>query len=101
MRTTRLIAVLMGLTVIAMIAADAQAVYHPTMGRFLQRDPGAGAGGPARIGGAGPAVGGRFIPRDPTGSNQYADGMNLYQYVRSAPLTKVDRNGTVGQGLSS
>lgn len=31
--------------------------------------------------------------RDPSGSNQYADGMNLYQYVQSAPTTYVDPMG--------
>ena len=39
MRTTRLTAVLVGLAAIAMVTADAHAVYHPTLGRFLQRDP--------------------------------------------------------------
>ncbi len=40
-----------------------------------------------------PAATGRFIPRDPTGSNQYADGMNLYQYVRSDPIGRTDPMG--------
>lgn len=46
-----------------------------------------GAGGAAPVGG--------FIPRDLTGSNQYADGPNLYQYVRSNPVNKVDPQGTI------
>jgi hypothetical protein len=33
-------------------------------------------------------VGEGFVPRD-----QYADGMNLYQYVRSNPATKIDPDG--------
>ncbi len=91
MRTTRLIAVLVGLAAIAMVAADASAYYHPGMGTFMSRDP--GAGNANRIGAGGPAVGGGFIPRDPTGSNQYADGMNLYQYVRSNPVRHLDPQG--------
>jgi hypothetical protein len=104
MRTTRLIAVLVGLAAIAMVTADAHAIYHPGMGTFLQRDPGAGASGPARIGAAGPAMGGGFAQRDPITqppnrvghaglNNQYADGMNLYQYVGSNPVNWVDYTG--------
>ena len=43
--------------------------------------------------GGAPAASGRFIPRDPTGSNQYADGMNLYQYVQGGPTSYVDPSG--------
>jgi hypothetical protein len=86
MRTTRLIAVLVGLAAIAMVTADAHAIYHPGMGRFMQRDP--GAGGAHRVGAGGPASGGGFMPRD-----QYADGMNLYQYVRGNPVTALDPMG--------
>ncbi len=100
MRRTHLIAVLAGLAAIGLITADAAAVYHPTMGRFLQRDPGPGGVSPARIGSAGPAVGSGFIPRDPTGSRQYADGMNLYQYVGSDPVRHVDWNGREAQDAS-
>ena len=90
MRATHLIAVLVGLVAIAIAATDASAYYHPTVGRFLQRDP--GPGGPARVGaGRAAPVGGRFIPRDPTG--QYADGMNLYQYVGSNPIAHFDPTG--------
>jgi len=81
MKTKHPLAVLLGLAAVALLAADASAIYHPTMGRFLQRDP--GARGPMRPGRG-------FIPRD-----QYADGMNLYQYVRSRPVTAVDPNGTL------
>jgi len=42
-------------------------VYHPTLGRWLQRDP---------LG--------------------YADGMNLYQYVRSGPAHRLDPLGLTG-----
>jgi len=41
-------------------------MYHPALGRWVQRDP---------IG--------------------YADGMNLYQYVRSRPTAAVDPSGTL------
>jgi len=95
MRGTRLIAVLTGIATVAIVAANAHAMYHPGLGRFVQRDSGPGAGSPARIGSVGPAVGGRFIPRDPIGSNQYADGMNLYQYVGSRPAVAVDPDGRV------
>lgn len=91
MRTTRLIAVLVGFAAIAMVTADAHAYYHPGMSRFMSRDP--GAGGAHRIGAGGPAVRGGFIPRDPTASNQYADGMNLYQYVGSNPIIGLDPQG--------
>ena len=45
-------------------ADAAQAVYHPTQGKWLSRDP---------IG--------------------YADGMGLFQYVRSHPMGSVDALG--------
>jgi RHS repeat-associated protein len=42
---------------------------------------------------------GRFIQRDPIG---YVDGMNLYEYVRSTPVNKIDFLGLAGlQGNSS
>jgi len=91
MKATKTLGVLLGLAAIAMVAADASAYYHPGMGRFMQRDP--GAGGANRIGAGGPAVDGGFIPRDPTGSNQYADGMNLYEYVGSNPNGGLDPSG--------
>jgi hypothetical protein len=46
------------------LPSEVQAVYHPRLGRFLQRDP---AG--------------------------YADGMGPYEYVRSAPIRYVDPRG--------
>ncbi len=44
-------------------------VYQPTLGRWMQRDPGPGA------------------------ASQYADGMNLYQYVGSNPVSFLDPLG--------
>lgn len=91
---TRLIAVLVALAAVAVFTTEASAMYHAGMGVFMQRDPGPGAGGPARVGKAGPVVGGRFIPRD-----QYADGMNLYQYARSRPTRYIDWAGTQAEDL--
>ena len=64
MRSNRLCSVLVGFTVLAALAADASAMYHPTLGRFLQRDP---------IG--------------------YADGMGLHEYVRGSPVAALDPSG--------
>jgi hypothetical protein len=75
MKRTHLIAVLVGLIAIGVFAADAAAYYHPGMGRFTSRDPGAGA---ARVGAGALAVGGGFITRDPKG---YVDGMSTYPAV--------------------
>lgn len=86
MKTTRLLTALVAFATITILAADASAFYNPSIGRFLQRDPGAGAA--RHAGGAGPAVEGRFIPRD-----QYTDGMNLYQYVRSSSPNLLDPLG--------
>ncbi len=92
---TRVIAVLVALAAVAVFTTEASAMYHAGMGVFMQRDPGAGAGGHARMGAGGtPAAAGHFIPRDPTGSNQYADGMNLYEYVQSRPTMGLDPEGT-------
>jgi len=114
MKGIKTLAVLVGLAAITVAANDASAYYHPRLGRFLSRDP--GAGGVARAGTASPVMGdsfaprdpmgnaqrvgsggtapvGGFIPRDPTESNQYADGMNLYQYVRSNPVRYRDPSG--------
>lgn len=94
MRTTRRIAILVALAAVAVFTTEAPAMYHAGMGRFLQRDP--GAGGAHRLGAGGaPAATGRFIPRDPTGSNQYADGMNLYHYCRNRPGMLTDPAGTM------
>ena len=98
-KRTHLIAALIAVVAVGLIAADASAYYHPTMGRFTSRDPGTGSA--TRIGAAGPAVGGGFIQRDPAGSNEYADGMNLYQYVRSNPIIYVDWQGAVASQPSS
>jgi len=105
MKRTHLVAVLAA-AAMAVFAADASAYYHPTLGRFLSRDPGPAETGPVRVGGGGPAVGGAFLPRDsavglravrkapenvPAG--QYRDGMGLYQYGHSDPISNRDPTG--------
>ena len=88
MRITRLAVALIAFATTTMITSEASAMYHPGMGRFMQRDPGPNAASPPRVGATGPSVRGGFMPRD-----QYADGMNLYQYVCSNPLVYVDPRG--------
>jgi hypothetical protein len=61
--------VLSGLVAVALLAADASATYHPTLGRWLQRDP---------IG--------------------YADGMGLYEYVSTSPVAACDPHGLFRSG---
>jgi len=90
MRSHHLFGVLVGLAVIAVLAAEASAMYHPALGRWMQRDP--GPGGPVRVGAGQALARSRFVPRDPTG--QYVDGMNLYQYVGSNPHGYLDPRGT-------
>jgi len=93
MRKTHLVVTVTVLAAMTLFAAETQAYYHPGMGRFLSRDPGPGGTmGAPRVGTAGPAVGGRFLPRD-----QYADGMNLYQYVGSEPIGWTDATGNARQ----
>lgn len=70
-------------------------IYHPGMGRFVQRDPVATALQPhptqfhTR---SGRTTGTRFTARDRAGS-QYRDGMNLYQYVKGNPVVFLDPSG--------
>jgi hypothetical protein len=53
---------------LALLAAPASAVYHPTQGRWLSRDP-----------------------------MGYVDGMGLYEYVSSVPPSRGDSFGLVAQ----
>jgi hypothetical protein len=75
MRSKHVFAVLAGFAAFAILADDASAVYHPTLGRFVERDPG------PEEGPAAPRIG------------QYHDGMNLQQYVRSRPPNGRDPDG--------
>ena len=86
MKNTRLIAVLAGLVAVGIFAADASAMYHPGLGRFTSRDSGRSSA--SRIAVSEDVPGGQFMPRD-----QYSDGGNLYQYVRSNPAGRVDPSG--------
>jgi len=89
-----LFGLLVAVVVAAGLASDALArhrVYHPTLGRFLQRDPvGTHVGPPAARNLSDP----RFTQREP--AVQYADGMNLYHYMRSNPVLGQDPSGLFG-----
>jgi len=64
MKRTYVLAALVAVLVMALFAADAMAMYHPTMGRFLQRDP-----------------------------ERYADSASLYQYCVANPTRYADPSG--------
>ncbi len=68
MKKTHLIAALVGIIAMGIIAADASAYYHPTLGRFLTRDLGAGSA--KRVGAGGPTVASGFIPMDQLGASR-------------------------------
>jgi uncharacterized protein RhaS with RHS repeats len=70
MKTKRLIAVLLGLASLALFAADASAYYHPTVGRWIQRDP---------IG--------------------YGGGANVYGYAGGQPMGRTDASGLYGKDV--
>ena len=107
MRTTRLVAALVGLLALAVLAADASAMYNPSTGTWLQRDPGPAGMIPAAPRIAGTTVAGAgFLPRDPVVglrakprvpenllAGQYRDGMNLYQYGQANPILNRDPTG--------
>ncbi len=94
MKTNPLVLAVVALT-FAATAETTFGTYHPRMGRFIQRDPHGTAIAPPRMGTADLTQTGGFIPRDTPGV-QYADGMNLYQYVRSNPIRLADPMGLMG-----
>ena len=101
MKRTSLIAVFVGFATMAAISQDALArgrMYHPRLGRFMQRDPIGTSYAPPMTVSARPNItrnlsSPRFTHRDPAPEAQYADGMNTYQYVRSSPTDHVDPEG--------
>jgi len=101
MKRTHLIAVLVAIAAMGIFAADASAMYHPTMGRFLQRDPGPGGVVAARrVGSAGKVVGESFIARDPIGhrSNYMTGPMRAsFQDSRFVPVFQATSTDAFGQ----
>ena len=99
MKRSNLIVVLVCLAGAVLVSTNASAMYHPRVGRFMQRDPLPGPATPMRADTTGPVIGGRFARREhrpqeiPSASAQYTDGMSLYQYAQSSPSTKLDPNG--------
>lgn len=99
MAHSRLLTVLFALIVLAGFAPAASAHYDPGTGRWLERDPlGTTPGSSMRT----IRVGDRptsepAVPRFGSGpirpTRQYSDGMNLYQYGRSQPVTGLDPDG--------
>ena len=85
-KQTHLIAASLGLLAVFIFAADASAYYHPTLGRFMSRDPGSEV--PTHVATGGISPGGRFVERDP-----YEDGMSLHQYERGNPVHWQDPSG--------
>lgn len=71
-----------------LIAALTLAVIATATAAFAMRDPGAGGMAMYNYGPQPPRIGQAGL------NNQYADGMNLYQYVRSNPLAYLDPQGT-------
>lgn len=91
MRKSLIVGVLLACATVLAIPVSAEArnrVYHPTLGRFLQRDPlGRSAATPLARDLSSP----EYTKRDTT--DQYRDGMDLYQYARSNPLILKDAMG--------
>jgi len=84
-----LLPLLAALALTCLLTAEVRAVYHPRLGRFLQRDPVGvievkeGRSGQIRE------------PVPPTLRTPYADGMHLYQYCRSRPTVGLDPSGKI------
>lgn len=96
----RSVTIVVAAFIVTAVATPALAMYHPGMGRFMQRDPHGTMNAPAvpRIGMGGPSAAGGFVARDPMTARpqpglQYADGMNLYQYCQSSPTIRRDPYG--------
>jgi len=88
MTRTALLTLLPALALALLLPLEAQAMYHPRLGRFLQRDPVADVGSPVRTGtDVLPTVEG-LLPQ-----GTYADAMTLYQYAGTNPMTHLDPYG--------
>jgi len=105
MQRPPLVAMFLIALAVVFVTTDAMAFYSPQNGRFLQRDPRGTAIAPP----TGRMISGvldmerNFIPRNNfEESLQYADGSNLYQYVRSNPTRNFDPTGlfTSSKGCS-
>ena len=70
--------------------------YHPSLGRFVQRDPDGQLTRSVEFSRAWPATGVAIAPsvlQTLWADEQYRDGAHLYQYVRTNPLTGTDPTG--------
>lgn len=74
-------------TAVLIFTTSASAFHSPRQGRFLQRDPGS----PPKN--SNPTSTYVFTFDLLAIQNQYADGMNLYEYVKSKPIIAVDPSG--------
>ena len=98
MRIRSILPVFVAVLVAVVFTTDAMAMYHPGLGRFMQRDPHGTAISPHfnRVNGKAVTNTRGFIEREKYQEDyhlQYADGMNLYQYVQSNPLHGKDPFG--------
>jgi hypothetical protein len=94
-RNNQLLAVVI-LTLLACFTSDAQAVYHPKLGRWMQQDPlGRDTTMQQRLGTSAMPTN-AFAPSTrltPTPGGGYHDGMSLYEYVRSDATNRLDPRG--------
>ncbi|MEM8739668.1 MAG: hypothetical protein AAGG38_14490 [Planctomycetota bacterium] len=96
-------ALLLMILMTAAFASDAFArgrMYHPELGRFMQRDPlGTALAPPTAVHRNTSAS--RFTQRDPVPGQQYSAGMNIYQYVNSNPIVRFDPSGLKDYALGN
>lgn len=94
MNSRRILTCTFAVCFFSLLVQDAMAFYAPHMGRFVNRDP-AGQIQRAGVGQTSdPAATGSFVERDSPGPMApYHDGMNLYQYVQSSPIVRLDPSG--------
>lgn len=94
-RHTRSLLLIFGTCITLVSTTDAIArgrMYNPELGRFMQRDPlGTAIQAPAIVSRNHSSI--TYTERDRSPSIQYGDGMNLYQYQKSAPIVYLDPTG--------